>query len=270
MVSDFNLLDAVRAVFASDLGSLEKLVALALLNHWSKNRETFPSVDRLARWTSLSRRSVIRALASLETKGAIAVARSQGRANRYELGSLMSVTSAPQAPVPIGHQCPSDTPPVPIGHPTSAPQAPEVIHGRDPSKRSNSAPRSRTRKTPVEKQPEGTSELRDFYVAEFQRTRNAKPEFGKAWGRAMKSFGQLIAEHGLDDSKLITTRALEQQSTPTFTPKVNPWDVAVNANNYKGAIRPTARVGRIGVQNDSTVEELADHAARIRAAKGAS
>ena len=196
MAGDFNLLEAVRAVFASDMTPFEKLVALALLNHWSRNRDTFPSAERLAKWTSLGRRSVLRAITALEAKGAIAVARSPGRANRYELGPLMALTSAPQAPVPTGHQCPIGTQPVPIGHPTSAPQAPEVIQEeiqeeiqvRDLAATSAAHPEpARARrpskpKTPRPPKPERTAEqkqahqrLTDQYFSEFERIRGCKP-----------------------------------------------------------------------------------------------
>jgi uncharacterized phage protein (TIGR02220 family) len=146
-VSDWNLLEAIRAVFASSLSANEKLVALALLNHWSKNRETFPGVGRLVTWTSLSRRSVLRAIGTLEALGAIRIERKVGLANRYDLTPLAALTSATQAPVPEGHRCPPDTPPVPEGHGSSATQAPDQCHTgtrsdpvrdprRDPGKRS--------------------------------------------------------------------------------------------------------------------------------------
>lgn len=94
-----DLLQATRAIFRSALRAPEKLVALALLDHWSRSRETFPSVQRLAVWTSLDRTSVMRALAGLEQKGAINVTRRHGAANRYELGqlSLLPVAESDQS-----------------------------------------------------------------------------------------------------------------------------------------------------------------------------
>lgn len=119
-----NLLDATRAIFASSLPPNDKLVALALLNHWSRARDTFPGVGRLVAWTSLSRRSVLRSIGHLETTGAVKVDRKAGLANRYDLTPLEALTSATGAPVPDGHQCQSDTPqchrgtgPVPHRHP---------------------------------------------------------------------------------------------------------------------------------------------------------
>ena len=122
-----NLLEATRAVFASALPAQEKLVALALLNHWSRARDTFPGVDRLVSWTSLSRRSVLRSIGNLEAAGVVKVERKAGLANRYDLTPLATLTSATQAPVPDSHPCPPGTRPVPHRHPTSATQAPEVI-----------------------------------------------------------------------------------------------------------------------------------------------
>jgi Helix-turn-helix domain len=240
---DFNLLGAQRAVFGSGLAPLEKLVALALLDHWSRRRDTFPSAERLAKWTSLCRRSVLRSLAALEAKGAIAVTRSHGRANRYELGPLMAVTSAPQSPVPVSHQCPTVTTPVTDSHPTSAPQSPEGILVRTPPKEPICAPLSRKRKTAPEKVPVvGAHELKIHYLSEFQKYRTAEAKFsGSQWSRAMKALGELVTSHGLEESKRIVSAALQQLPTPTFTPKVNPWDIAANANNHKATVAATGR-----------------------------
>lgn len=139
MADDFDLLTARRAVFRSGLRSLEKLVALALLDHWSRKTETFPSVERLAAWTSLDRRSVLRCLRALEQTGAIVVTRNSGRPNVYALGSLMALpvseshrcqpeTSDTESPVTESHQCQPDTPPVSESHGTSVTESPEVSH----------------------------------------------------------------------------------------------------------------------------------------------
>jgi Helix-turn-helix domain len=208
MAGDFNLLEAQRAVFMSDLTSVEKLVALALLNHWSRARETFPSVDRLAKWTSLGRRTVIRSLGTLEAKRAIAVTRSHGRANRYELGPLMNVTSATVAPVPEGHQCQAGTPPVPEGHPTSATVAPEVIQGSDPKKGSKKTARARgPRKPQIELPLEDPiakawhQEITKIYFELYEAARGQKPPFdgrdGKAVGELLKKCGRADSEHAL-------------------------------------------------------------------------
>lgn len=89
VADDFDLLAAQRAVFRSNLRPAEKLVALALLDHWSRSGETFPSINRLAEWTSLDRTTVMRALGALQSRGAVNVIHGdRGKANRYELGQL--------------------------------------------------------------------------------------------------------------------------------------------------------------------------------------
>jgi hypothetical protein len=102
--------------------------------------------------------------------------------------------------------------------------------------RSSSAPRSRKRETaPVA----GSHELKLHYVAEYERTRRTKPEFGKRWSRAVKAFGEMVKDHGLDGAKAIVTRALSDQ----FVKRISPWQLAEDANNHKGA----AAKGRPGV-----------------------
>jgi hypothetical protein len=105
-VSDgaFDLLQAQRAVFRSSIRAPEKLVALALLDHWSRGTETFPSVQRLAAWSSLDRTAVMRALQGLERQGAIVVKRQKGVPNRYALGqlSLLPVAESDRSPAASG------------------------------------------------------------------------------------------------------------------------------------------------------------------------
>lgn len=100
----FDLLQAQRAVFRSSIRAPEKLIALALLDHWSRGTETFPSVQRLAAWSSLDRTAVMRALQGLERQGAIVVKRQKGVPNRYALGqlSLLPVAESDRSPVASG------------------------------------------------------------------------------------------------------------------------------------------------------------------------
>lgn len=96
MSGDLNLLLVQRHIFESGVDASTKLVALALLNHWSRATETFPSVARLAVWCSLNRTTVMRCLATLKQLGAIEVKTDKGRANRYELGQLSLLPVAPR------------------------------------------------------------------------------------------------------------------------------------------------------------------------------
>lgn len=88
-----DLLSAQRRIFTLDLKPTEKLVALAILNHWSRNRATYPSVPRLALWTGLSERTVQTCLAGLQQAGAIGVKRQVGTSNTYDLSPLFSADS---------------------------------------------------------------------------------------------------------------------------------------------------------------------------------
>ncbi len=70
----------------SALTSTEKLVLLAVLAHWSTDsRRPWPGAERLAKWTSLNPRVVLRVLKSLEAKGALEVTRTVGKPNVYDL-----------------------------------------------------------------------------------------------------------------------------------------------------------------------------------------
>ena len=201
-----NLLESTRAIFASGLSANDKLVALALLNHWSRARDTFPGVDRLVVWTSLSRRSVLRSIRNLETTGAVKVERKVGLANRYDLTPLEALTSATGAPVPEGHQCQTDTPPVPEGHGSSATQAPDQCHTgtrsdpvSDPtsspgkgSKPRRSAPAPKATKPrglkkakPEPRWPAAHTELTKRYFELFEQHRGTKPFFRSREGKAV-------------------------------------------------------------------------------------
>lgn len=268
MAGDLNLLEAQRAVFMSDLTASEKLVALALLNHWSRGSDTFPSVERLATWTSLGRRTVLRVLAQLEERNAITVSRSLGRANRYELGRLMSVTSATTTPVPPRHQCHGGTPPVPLDHPTSAMVAPEVIQGSDPVKRSKiSRSRARTKsqgELPLPDPEAGRQhqEVVDLYFELYERARGEKPVFDSQDAKAAKKLREKV---GLEKAKQALQGAFAHdfwRSTATIRSIANEPAKFLGLKSQPGGAR------RVGVQNDATVEELADHAARVRAATG--
>lgn len=187
-----NLLDAQRAVFASSLGPNEKLVALALLNHWSPSRDTFPGVNRLVAWTSLSRCSVMRAVKALETAGAVVVVRASGLANRYQLGAL---TSLPPRPVSHSDQSPTDTPPV---SPSDGTGLPERLHPSPPE----------TRSDPVSDPPSDPHKgAREVYLTDGTRTRRVDrlaASFGKgeverhAFATWAKAFGKTGAVY---DSK---------------------------------------------------------------------
>lgn len=140
----FDLIGAQRRVFRSGLRPFERLVALALLDHWSRNRDTFPSVARLAEWTGISERSVKTCLAGLEAAGAIRVARVRGRPNIYDLTPLATLPTSAGAALDRGRSCTgAGAALVQELPPTSAGAAPELVQELPP-------------KEPIEGTQEGT------------------------------------------------------------------------------------------------------------------
>lgn len=78
-----------RAVFVSGLTSTEKLVLLAIVDHWSQAEpHPWPGVSRLEHWTGFGRRALYTTLRSLERKGALTVMRTPGIGNKYDLSAV--------------------------------------------------------------------------------------------------------------------------------------------------------------------------------------
>jgi len=106
----------------------------------------------------------------------------------------------------------------------------------------------------AESQPvAGAHELKLHYVAEFEATRGATPEFGKQWSRAMKDFGELVTTHGLDLAKTICSNALRDE----YTRRINPWELIADANKHIGS-RPGPARTRQQVQMGATAGWTAD------------
>ncbi len=86
-----DLLGMQRAVLRSLRSTSEKMVLLAIVDHYSEaSPEPWPSVPTLAAHSSLGRTAVLDALAALERDGVIAIRRAHGRPNRYGLSRLAS------------------------------------------------------------------------------------------------------------------------------------------------------------------------------------
>lgn len=95
-----DLLGMHRAVLRSSRSATEKMVLLAIIDHWSEaSPEPWPSVPTLSELCSLGRTAVLEALAGLERDGVIAVRRVAGRPNRYDLTRLVAVVATPTEPV---------------------------------------------------------------------------------------------------------------------------------------------------------------------------
>src|SRR5690606_11049498 len=103
----FNLLGAQKRVFASNLRPPARLVALALLSHWSEESpEVFPSIPTLQRETGLGRTAVVAAIGKLQDAKAVRIhckrpmRKVNGRlevipnaklTNHYDLSGLMNL-----------------------------------------------------------------------------------------------------------------------------------------------------------------------------------
>jgi len=221
---------ARRRIWTSELKSLEKLVLLALLEHWSATTETFPSCARLALFTGLSERAVKSSLAALERAGFMMVERNTGRSNRYDLTPLfrMAPTGAPRArvkkekPVQEMHGSSAGDAPVQIElpvhhvHPTSAPRAPEPVHHvptKSISKRSN-------KKSTTATHP-NTTLLKTYFVELYTKARGGPPDWSSEdHARVGKAFKQLGEAYGgnLDAQKGVIRAALLDEFSPITDP----------------------------------------------------
>jgi hypothetical protein len=84
-----DLLGMQRAVWRSGRTTTEKIVLLAIVDHYSESsQQPWPSVPTLSERTSLGRTAVLEAIAGLERDGVLFVRREHGRPNRYDLSRL--------------------------------------------------------------------------------------------------------------------------------------------------------------------------------------
>jgi hypothetical protein len=192
-VSDFDLLGAQRRIFASGLRPMERLVALALVDHWSRSSaKPFPGVDRLAEFTGADRKTVLRALAGLEQAGALGVTRrSRGQSNLYDLAPLMVLE-----PVPQRDQSPSRTSPSPPPEPVPQRDSDQSLSAtlRNPlkepiegTKRSRARARGRQVALPMEdpEQAKKHQAVTACYFEAFEARRKEKPPFSAREGKAV-------------------------------------------------------------------------------------
>jgi hypothetical protein len=223
--------------------SITQRVLLLALVEFAPNIE--PSTATLARMLGTDPRSVRRLLRSCEQKGLLKVTLRKSASNLHATNHY-EILCDPGLKVPTGAESVRTVSPNPTDCASGGVRvvSPPKRTSKADKEADSCAPHSRTQKKAPEKQPEGTTEARDHYVVEFERTRGAKPEFGSAWGRAVIAFGGMVAVHGLVDTKQVITRALEQSATPTFTPLIEPWDIAKRANSLKGNAPQTAYARR--------------------------
>lgn len=146
------ILQYQRRVFASNLRAPARLVALAVLDHWSPTRPMWPSVPRLATLTGLSERSVKTALAELEGAHALSVSRGRGRRNEYTLGPMLTqdgpCSSAADAPVSSAGGAPdtraraAPVQEVPLSSAGGAPQVVQEVPPKEPSEQTQEVTQS--------------------------------------------------------------------------------------------------------------------------------
>jgi predicted transcriptional regulator len=115
-------------IFQFNMTSHELVVFVVLSHHLPR---AYPSLERIAKMTGLSRSSVIRALSSLETKGLLIRIRGEFKTTHYkirlkpptDMEKLLNTIDQCQGDTPQchtdTHQCHTDTPPVSQGHPNN-------------------------------------------------------------------------------------------------------------------------------------------------------
>ena len=103
-------LDATRwAWMQQGLSAQQKLVLLALADRADERDICFPSVARLSGDTGLDRKTIMRAVASLEQAGIMEVVRSSGAGNRYRLVGVEHREDRGKAPTKTSAECGTGT-----------------------------------------------------------------------------------------------------------------------------------------------------------------
>lgn len=92
-------MEAIQAVFDSDLADAAWQVAIAIADRINGSGEAWPSVDDIAKRTRLSRRTVLRSIPKVDRSGLFAVERQNGHANIYRFNPCQNVTRAKMSPV---------------------------------------------------------------------------------------------------------------------------------------------------------------------------
>lgn len=216
---------------------------LALLEHWSRTTDTFPGVSTLARFSSLSERSVKAALAGLETQGYIRVLRTKGRANRYDFSPLFNKarSSAPVALPPVQHLHRSSSAGVapvpkrvvqelPQG---SAPVAPAVVHQLPPKRSIEEIQLRDTTNT-----PQRSTVLKQHFLALYKDLRGGEPDWKSQdhakYGKAFKELAETF-NGNLEAQKQVINTAMGDE----FSPCMDPLLIVKRRNEYFG--RPPRR-----------------------------
>ena len=158
-----DLLGMQRAVWRSKRSTTEKIVLLAILDHYSDSSpEPWPSVNRLAEHCGLGRTAVLEALAALESAGVLVVKRAAGCPNHYDLSQLVQALGTE----PVRDADPSASQTSPPGEPT---------------------PVRQTDGTSPPGGPEGTQEETKYGTHCRARARATRPEHAAGRARATRA-----------------------------------------------------------------------------------
>lgn len=243
MADGLDLLTMQRKVFQSGLPTPAKITALAIVDHWSRSKETYPGVAQLADYTGLGPSTVKKAISALEKAGAIVVRRTFGRSNRYDLRGLMTLAPAKRASHPsrsnraTSETSPGDRPvqqvaptkPGGSSEPSQevAPKEPiEVTQVRNPPSR-----RSKNSETnPL------TVPLENFYLSEYERLFGVKKESvfpHKKISSARTAFKEIAEafKNDLNQAQSFITKGL----TIKFPSQREPWSLVKNRLSILGA-----------------------------------
>lgn len=265
-MSEFNLIHAQRIVFESGLGPSEKLLVLALLDHWSKaSPEPSPGVGRLVSWTSLSRPTVIAVIGRLVSSGALP---EPGRGTRgahvFDVVLLVknlhqsTGKESNQSLVKKQHRSLVKNPnqsKMTTGKETRSP----LVKKRVTTGKVGSITEGQNACGSLEGTIEGTiegfltgvsdtkqappkspiPELWKTYFDEYERSHGAKPQGTKSWrGRAAKAFEELLHAYPGEGPDIIRRAFADSWHA---TNRCQPWEILADANKLRGNARPTKR-----------------------------
>jgi hypothetical protein len=205
--SGSGILRAQRAVWRSGLTTIEKVVLLAILDHWSaKGPEPWPALARLEQWTGLGRSTIKRALRGLTQRGALGIRETRGGVNHYDLSALFrgdlpgpERTGVQSGPGSRAGRDPVQSGPGPGPERTPKGSKKESNEGTqgsaslssassfalEPSDSMKPKPRSRKPKAPTEN-GKAHAEVVDCYHAEYSAKHGKAPIIGAREGAAVK------------------------------------------------------------------------------------
>lgn len=165
-----------------DLNPFQKLVLVALADRANDDGVCWPSIETLAKKTSMTGRGVQKVIRSIEDLGLLERQESTGRSNKYllkiPLNGVHPQEDDPRTPF---------TPPLNGVHPTPEPRSPNTSEIHQLNKKE-----TRTRKKPAQEPPPKTGPFQDAINAQSRqgRARLNRPKAWIAWQRLSKVHGE--------------------------------------------------------------------------------